>query len=325
VAYAFSLPDLLAAIATDAPSRRSHDTVMRDLQRLLGEQQFDSPEALNAFMQAQVGKVPEHKPSDSPEDRALERVDRANVEVGRVRIRLAREAAALWPGCADAWLVQAEEMPDPVRRLALYRASVKAGEVAIGKQAFKDDVGHFWGVYKTRPYMRARFGLANELWHAGELDESLAHMLDLLRLNEGDNMGVRHFVVPRLIERGRDAEALQLLETFAGEAGAAPAYAHALLEFRRSGAGETANARLALAVRENIHLAKYLTGRAKPTGQVPDSFRMGSEEEAMVMLATQAPAWLATPGAIPWLGGNIRPPRGERRAERKKKAARRGR
>ncbi|MDP2168388.1 MAG: hypothetical protein Q8J64_08670 [Thermodesulfovibrionales bacterium] len=38
----------------------------------------------------------------------------------------------------------------------LYRQGVEAGEMALGKKAFKEGVGHFWGILETRPYMRAR-------------------------------------------------------------------------------------------------------------------------------------------------------------------------
>lgn len=325
VDYTLALPQLLAAMVADAPVRRSHDTVMRDIQRIVAEQEFESPEAMNAFLQSMVGKVPEHKSSDSPEDRACDLLDRAYESTGRVRIRLAREAAEIWPGCAEAWLIQAQEMPDAARRLGLYRAAVEAGERAIGKKPFNDRVGDFWGILETRPYMRARMGLAQELWQAGEFEQSIAHMLEMLRLNENDNMGVRHEVVPRLIEQGRDDDAARLLESFDMDDGAALSYARALVEFRKGGAGEAANAQLAVAVRANMHVAKYLTGRAKPNVVPGPSFRLGSEEEAVRVLIAQSGAWFATPGAIPWLGANMRPPRSERRAERKKKAARRGR
>jgi tetratricopeptide (TPR) repeat protein len=68
----------------------------------------------------------------------------------------------------------------------LYRQGVAAGEKALGKRAFRDDVGHFWGLMAP-PYMRARQGLAEALWKYGERDEAVAHYQDMLRLNPNDN------------------------------------------------------------------------------------------------------------------------------------------
>jgi tetratricopeptide repeat protein len=42
------------------------------------------------------------------------------------------------------------------------------------------------------PYMRARLGLAHSLWTAGRRDEAVQHLQDMLRLNPGDNQGVRY-------------------------------------------------------------------------------------------------------------------------------------
>jgi hypothetical protein len=55
--------------------------------------------------------------------------------------------------------------------LDLWRRGVEAGQAALG-DAFDDFVGEFWIHLKTRPYMRARFGLAVALWDRGVCDEA---------------------------------------------------------------------------------------------------------------------------------------------------------
>lgn len=54
------------------------------------------------------------------------------------------------------------------------------------------DVGHFWGLLETRPYLRTRLGLAHALWTAGRRAEAVQHLQDMLRLNPNDNQGVRY-------------------------------------------------------------------------------------------------------------------------------------
>jgi len=283
------------------PDRRLLERTMADFQRLLAGQEFESAEEANAFLAAHGGQPPPRAAARTSEERAQELVYQALEEEGRSRVKLAREALRLWPDCTEAWVLRAEEMPDLERRADLYRKAVEAGERTLGPKPFAEEVGHFWGILETRPYMRARNGLAGALWAAGRHDEAIAHWQDLLRLNPGDNQGVRDVLVPRLIERRRDQEADAVLAAYADDVSAMLSYARALIEFRRSGEGEAAQAKLAEALRANPHVAKYLTGGAAMPEDLPETYRLGSEDEAQLAAATLAAAWHASEGAIEWL------------------------
>jgi tetratricopeptide (TPR) repeat protein len=82
----------------------------------------------------------------------------------------------------------------------LYEMGVRAGERALGEEFFTEEVGNFWGILETRPYMRAREGLANALWALGERDQALAHYREMLELNPVDNQGVRYELADCLLE-----------------------------------------------------------------------------------------------------------------------------
>ncbi len=117
------------------------------------------------------------------------------------RIALARKALEVSRDCADAYVLLAEETASSVSEaLDLYRQGVEIGERALGKDTFEEDVGHFWGILETRPYMRARAGLAECLWADGKHDEAIEHYKDMLRLNPNDNQGIRDLLMPRLSE-----------------------------------------------------------------------------------------------------------------------------
>src|SRR5947199_51392 len=108
----------------------------------------------------------------------------------QARITLAKRALAISPLCADAYVLLAEESAESLEEAkALYARGVEAGELALGPKTFKEDVGYFWGLLETRPYMRARAGLAQALWTSGSRDEAIAHYREMLRLNPGDNQG----------------------------------------------------------------------------------------------------------------------------------------
>ena len=101
----------------------------------------------------------------------------------------------LSPDCADAYVLLAEQARNRKEALELFEQGVAAGERALGPQMFRDEVGNFWGILETRPYMRARLGLAECLWTSGRRDESVVHLQDMLRLNPGDNQGLRLILV----------------------------------------------------------------------------------------------------------------------------------
>jgi tetratricopeptide (TPR) repeat protein len=221
-------------------------------------------------------------------------------EDGQCRVELAREALALCPDCADAYVLLAENAPSRKQALELYQQGVAAGERALGAAGFQDYAGHFWGVLDTRPYMRARIGLALELWTAARRDEAVRHLQDMLRLNPSDNQGVRYTLAGFLLFLDRDEELAQLLEQ--NEEGSAFfAYTRALLFFRQQGDTPAARTALQMAMKTNQYLPDYLLGLKFPPGHEPDGYSFGEESEALVYIGSFLVGWKSTPGAIAWL------------------------
>lgn len=218
----------------------------------------------------------------------------------RQRLRLAKQALEISPLCADAYLLLAEAAETPEKAIALYRQAVETGERALGAAAFEEDVGNFWGLIQTRPYMRARHMLAMALWQAGERDEALVHWRDLLRLNPNDNQGVRYVLLQSLLEIGGDDEAGELMERYKGDASAEWAWSKALLTFRRKGDCATSRAALARAVKVNCHVPAYLFSKKRLPKSLPDYVGFGDKNEAVAYVCGAAAAWAATAGALDW-------------------------
>jgi tetratricopeptide (TPR) repeat protein len=217
---------------------------------------------------------------------------------------LARQALALWPDCADAYVLLAENTRSRKQALGLYRQGVEAGERALGPEAFQLDAGRFWGVLETRPYMRARLGLAHSLWTAGRRDESVQHLQDMLRLNPGDNQGVRYTLAGFLLFLDRDDDLAGLLDQYPDEASAAWAYTKALLAFRQHGDTPEARRLLQEAKQTNRHVPAYLLGQKFPPSEQPTSYSPGDENEALNYLGSFLVGWRDTPGAVAWLRAN---------------------
>jgi tetratricopeptide (TPR) repeat protein len=119
----------------------------------------------------------------------------------RSRIALARKALNISPLCADAYVLLAEEAQSVEEARNLYAKGVEAGELALGPQGFKEYAGHFWGFLETRPYMRARAGLASTLVQLGDVEGALAHYRDMLKLNPNDNQGIRYVLAGCLLRQ----------------------------------------------------------------------------------------------------------------------------
>lgn len=218
------------------------------------------------------------------------------------RRELARRALETSEDCADAWVLIAEEASRTANEvLESYARGVAAGESALGPKFFEEHAGHFWGLLETRPYMRARFGLAQTLHGIGVLDEALEHYRELLRLNPGDNQGVRLPMLDALLEQRLDEEAAELLARFEDDVQAGMAFGAALLAYRAEGDSETARERLKQAVERNAHVPSYLSGKRRIPKALPPYMSLGGESEAASVAISQRKAWRDTHGALPWL------------------------
>jgi tetratricopeptide (TPR) repeat protein len=223
------------------------------------------------------------------------------------RIALAHKALATSPDCADAYNLLAEEEARTAREaLQLYQQGVEAGRRALG-DAFMNDpgnVGYFWGVLETRPFMRSMAGVAQTLWEIGRREEAVATYRELLRLNPGDNQGNRYELVDLLLGLGRDAEVEKLLDQYEGDWSAEFAYSEVLLAFRKHGDSRAAKKALEQALEVNAYVPDYLTGKKRIPGALPDTITMGGEDEAVSYASGNINHWRKTPGAVDWLREN---------------------
>jgi tetratricopeptide (TPR) repeat protein len=222
-----------------------------------------------------------------------------DVEDPEEQAALAHRALVISPDCADAYVLLAEQADSLDESLKLYEQGVEAGRRALG-EAFEQHVGHFWGVIQTRPYMRARAGLADCLWVAGRRDESLAHYQEMLRLNPHDNQGLRYLVAPKLIETGRIDPLEKLFEQY-DEDSTNWLYTRALATFRREGDADAARELLAAALEANRHVPKYVTEQRPLPFDLPDCYSPGREDEAQLYTVESRAAWKSVPGALAWL------------------------
>ena len=218
------------------------------------------------------------------------------------RINLAHKALKISPDCADAYVLLAEEEADTVQRaLDLYQKGVSAGRRVLGEDYFEENSGHFWGLLETRPYMRAMEGKASCLWQMGRREEALETYLEMLRLNPGDNQGIRYVLADLLLAMNREADLAKLLRQYKDDGSAVWRFTQALLEFRKAGASTKANRLIQAALEFNPHVLPYLSGKKRIPKRLPDYIGFGDENEASVYAANHLNHWRRSAGALDWL------------------------
>jgi tetratricopeptide (TPR) repeat protein len=310
-----ALPLLLEAeaglVSTASPLRvmpRAAERSSVRIARFLETQRLDSLDEVNAVLDDVNARGLFDMPADEAAGRDLTALERAQELAydamdaeGRLQVKRARQALAISADCADAWVILAEAASTPEMALERYQQAVAAGVRAIGPDRFESLAGEFWGNLDTRPYMRARLGLAQTLRALGHDEDAVSHLRELLRLNPNDNQGVRYVLVVALLELDQHEEAGTLLGEHEDDIQALWPYARALWRFRTE--GDTARTRAALdeAVAANPHVMKYLLDPDSIPLSRPPHFALGSKEEAAYIGDELADAYEVTPGLKDWL------------------------
>jgi len=324
--FALAIPDLLDPPSFQEwirrgfePDRRAHERMFSDMDRYFRHHPpADIDEVNEAAARLFSGRKVDELVTqpETPQERAQELCYQAFETHGRRRVQLAREALQVCPDCADAYVILAEQGASLETELENYTKAMAAAERALGPDVFEESVGHFWGISSTRPYMRAKLGIAQCLEQAGRTDEAVEHYQEMLRLNPNDNQGVRYLLMPRLLQTGRDAEAARLLKQY-DEQSANWAYARALLAFRLSGKSKAAQRELREALRTNPHVPELLLD--EEDFPLPPHYSPGSPEEAIICAEELRPAFAQTEGALDWLVAEHRRRQKELEARRKQR------
>lgn len=303
---------------TSAPSeepqpvadRWALEKVSFDITRLIAEQSFGTMEEANEFISRFVATkdIPLPERQLTPLEQAQDKMYEAwGARTRKARVRLAREALAISPDCADAYVLLAEETArSPEEALKLYEEGVCAGERALGTEVFAEDVGNFWGILETRPYMRARAGVAECLWEMGEMARAVDHYQELLRLNPGDNQGNRYPLARLLLQEGKDEQLGVLLKEYEEEASAEWLYTRALWLFRSQGSSPQASRTLQEAFKENRFVPLFLLDLQPLPEDPPEYITPGDESEAVDYIFGNGAYWIDTPGAFEWFVGQFK-------------------
>ncbi|MFN2312345.1 MAG: hypothetical protein ABR590_09870, partial [Spirochaetia bacterium] len=206
------------------------------------------------------------------------------------------------PACAEAYVLLASiERQNPEQAMRVLEAGIAVGEkrkpaLPVGASAWRD--------HMYRDVLRLRFARAESLVTMGRQEEALAAYQQIVRLEPEDNIGARYKLVPLLIAATRLDEAAQLIESFADGADEAESafvrWNRTLIAYARGGAKQ-AGPLLEAAMQANEYVVEELLYIEPFPEIMPDSYYIGSPEEAMVYAEESIAAWRKVKGARAWL------------------------
>lgn len=285
--------------------RGERERMFADLYRAMDQTVFESGKDTQQFIDDfNAGRVkpPEKTPQHQAQDLVYDAWDEPDK---KRRADLARQALELWPQCADAYEVLADEAPDLARSRALLEKGIEVAREELGPEPFEKDVGKFWGIYRTRPYMRVRSALAQCLWASGDRELAVRHLKEMLRLNPDDNQGLRYVLIGWYAELGNDAGMARLLVRY-DEPNAVIAWARTLLQFRNWGDSDQSRTALVDAMKANPEVPVFMVDPDAIPLDLGWTVSPGSKEEAAEVMLSLGRAWLRTPGAVEWLVQTIK-------------------
>ncbi|WP_373061387.1 hypothetical protein [Gemmatimonas sp.] len=277
------------------------DDMMRDLSRLLEQQEFGSLDEVNAFMEKEVkGKPLRHVQPTTDRERAEDLVVTARLErtTSKLRAQVAK-ALKLDADCVSAHLLLAEVAESSAKSLAHCRDSIAAGDRVLAEQLGNEGAS-IWHHPVGRQYLSARRVFAELLWQTGDRQLALDEARTILRLNAGDNQGVRYVLLEWLMRAGSVAEIDALLAAY-DDGTAAWMFTTALHRYRTLGPVTAAAKALRTAMRENPYVVPMLIGETPLADELPDTFGMGDPDEATLYLHESISSWYDAAGSMEWL------------------------
>ncbi|MBI2296052.1 MAG: hypothetical protein HYU76_08510, partial [Betaproteobacteria bacterium] len=158
-----------------------------------------------------------------------------------------------------------------------------------------------WAMPQNRAALRMESRLGMALISTGRAAEAFEQEMRLLRLNPGDNHGVRASVMNRLLSAGRDEEAVALAGRYPDDGIVEVAYGRVLALYRLARHTD-ALAALETARKMSPKVVDYLVrGRVRKPKLDGHYVSYGGDDEAWYYREHMREIWAAVPGLLAWL------------------------
>lgn len=272
------------------------ERALKEVLEEIQEKDFQSVEEINQFLSNKLKSTETRKLNDDAQELLYDAFEAE----GPKRYRLAEKALKLNPNLVDAYNILAENTDSLEEAIGMYEKAMWIGQKDLGKAFFKENKGHFWLIFETRPFMRAKYNYATSIYELGKVNEAIVQFEELLELNPNDNQGVRYFLFIAYVENGDLKKAGKLLKTYEDDS-AQNTYNRLLLELLEHGFSAKANTLLKKAKESNKFVIAYLKETKRLPKVIPDYYGFGDENEAVVYVDGHLGLWRQIMGIKEWL------------------------
>lgn len=290
-----------------APKKSSNGD-SSDFQDALDNVLFASEEAFRLSDAAQA--CPDDPNAIAKAERTL--AEAAEGAAEEAQLEAIDKALEIDPGCTDALVLRATSYSEPTDASILLEVAVEVAERRLGPDIFANKRGEFWDIPETRPYIRALYALSEADFEAMDYEACFNGFGKILELAENDNLGVRFTLLGMLLAADRVEQARRIaFERYAQDDLPFMLWTRTLiLLLERDFDG--AAAMLDKAREANPYVQEFLTDTLEMPDEEPALYRLGSPEEAAVIVSDLAAAWRIRPLALIWLQTGGDKPGGER-------------
>ncbi len=200
---------------------RQTENFFKGFSQFTDGQDFESEEevnaALNAYMLQYNAQIMQGSKGGSPEtaDDYLELAEEA--ESQKEALKYAKKALKLEPDNIDAQAAvavnSASTIETTVKKL---KAVYTSATVQMKEQGYFDDenIGHFWLITETRPYMRLLDTYSDTLYNCGKMKLAAKTLEEMIRLCENDNLGARYTLMHIYCHLEDEESAMNLAKKF---------------------------------------------------------------------------------------------------------------
>lgn len=188
----------------------NEDDVEKHLLKYLEEKNIDPMEFLDDSFY-----------DDDEDDEVYEYLEAAeDASSAKEALKFAKKALEIAPENWDAACMVAElSAKTPESLLEKLEKLIEQADAVMERDGWfsERNIGDFWELYETRPYMRLRSAYFNALVSCDMLKKAIVQAEDMLRLCENDNLGVRYTLMHLYAHFEDEEKALALLKKYEEE------------------------------------------------------------------------------------------------------------
>ncbi len=233
------------------------------------------------MMQYNMGQI---EYENTPLDDAYELLEQAEqAKTKKQAIKLAKEAYEKCDACFDAILFQVEIEENWLEKNRLLDEGLEYERKRLEKERYftKDNIGHFYGIFETRPYIIGLYEKANLLCVDGKIKQARDVCKEILKLNKNDNTGARYLLMATYAYLEEEHEMLKLYQKYEEENLEMLFPLFAL--YYKLGNDDKANDYLERIMKANPSFLKLFKGTLKVNCNIPESYYQNGDSSEVIM------------------------------------------